>query len=119
MQNEEPKPLSLLFILHSAFCIHHSAFPMQLLGIDVGSSSVIAGILRGDRVVKESPRAFFRTRHGGGRAEVEPSAILKAVREAVGGLGTAAKRVDAVSLAVMAPSWVAMDAAGDALTPVV
>ena len=92
---------------------------MHLLGIDVGSSSVIAGILRGDRVVQESPRAFFRTRHGGGRAEVEPAAILKAVREAVRGFGAKAKRVDAVSLAVMAPSWVAMDAAGEAITPIV
>src|SRR4051812_23742827 len=92
---------------------------MHLLGIDVGSSSVKAGILRGDRVVRESPRVFFRTRHGGGRAEVEPAAILKAVREVVGGLGAGAKHVDAVSLAVMAPSWLAMDAAGEPLTPVV
>src|SRR5688572_24333589 len=121
MQNDEcrmksGKPLCLLFILHSAFIILQS--PM-LLGIDVGSSSVIAGILRGDRVVRESPRARFRTRHGEGRAEVEPFAILKAVREVVGGLGAWAKRVDAVSLATMAPSWVAMDARGKPLTPVV
>ena len=92
---------------------------MHLLGIDVGSSSVIAGILRGDRILAESPRAFFRTRHGGGRAEVEPVSILKAVREALRGLAAKVKRVDAVSLAVMAPSWVAMDARGEALTPVV
>src|SRR5215208_4904781 len=71
----------------------------MLLGLDVGSSSVKAGILRGDRVVAEAPRVFFRTRHGGGRAEVEPGAILKAVRDAVAGLGAREKRVDAVPLA--------------------
>lgn len=90
-----------------------------LLGLDVGSSSVIAGILRGTRVVKESTRAFFKTRHGNQRAEVDAEALLEAIRVAVASLGPAAKKVDAIALAVMSPAWVAMDAKGKALTPLV
>src|SRR3712207_6625870 len=92
---------------------------MELLGLDVGSSSVKAGILRGDRVVGEAPRVFFRTRYAAGRAEVESAAILKAVRETVGQIGERAGRVDAIALAVMSPAWVAMDGKGKPLTPII
>jgi xylulokinase len=90
-----------------------------VLGLDIGSSSVIAGLLDGRRVLAESPRAFFRTRHDGGRAEVDPEVLLAAVATAIRGLGERARRVDAVALATMCPAWVALDRDGKALTPIV
>lgn len=90
-----------------------------LLGLDIGSSSVIAGILRGPKVLAESPRAFFRSRCEGAKVEVEPDELLKAVRAAIVGLGARARQVDGIALATMAPAWVAMDKQGRALTPIV
>ena len=92
---------------------------MTLLGIDVGSSSVKAGVLRGTRVVGKAARCGFDTRYDGVRAEVEPDAIVTAIRRAVGELGAPAKRVDAIALSVMSPAWVAMDKGGKPLTPIV
>jgi xylulokinase len=90
-----------------------------VLGLDIGSSSVIAGILRGTRVVAEAPRAFFRSRCTGSRVEVEPADLLRALRAAVSGLGGGVRGVDAIHLAVMAPAWIAMDREGRPLTPIV
>jgi xylulokinase len=90
-----------------------------LLGLDIGSSSVIAGILRDGKVVAEAPRAFFRSRCDGPRVEVDPDDLLGAVKRAISGLGDKAKKVDAIALAVMCPAWVAMDGQGKALTPLV
>ena len=92
---------------------------MNLLGVDVGSSSVKTALLRGGKVVGKITRAYFPTRHDGVRVEVDPDVILKAIVTSVAALGAAARRADAVTLAVMAPAWVAMDARGKALTPVV
>ncbi len=90
-----------------------------LLGLDIGSSSVIAGILRGPKVVAQSPRAFFRSRCEGARVEVDPDELLNAIRTAIAGLGGRARQVDGIALATMAPAWVAMDRQGRALTPIV
>lgn len=90
-----------------------------VLGLDIGSSSVIAGLLDGRRVLAESPRAFFRTRHEGTRAEVDPEVLLVAVAKAIRSLGDRARRVDAIALATMCPAWVALDRTGAALTPIV
>ncbi|MBS0663514.1 MAG: hypothetical protein JSR48_09625 [Verrucomicrobia bacterium] len=89
------------------------------LGLDIGSSSVIAGILRGTKVETEAPRAFFRSRHSGPSVEVDPDELLRAVRTAIAGLGGKAKQVDAIHLAVMCPAWIALDRAGRPLTPIV
>ena len=91
----------------------------KLLGLDIGSSSVIAGILHGTNVVAEAPRTFFRSRCSGARVEVDPDDLLRAIKKAIGGLGEEAKKVDAIALAVMCPAWVAMDRDGRALTPIV
>ena len=64
-------------------------------------------------------RAFFETDHRGARVEVPAERVLRSVAKAVGELGPAAKRVDAVGLTVMSPAWCAMDAKGRALTPLV
>src|SRR5687768_14812520 len=92
---------------------------MTLLGIDIGSSSVKAGILRGTDVVGRVARRSFDTQYDGVRAEVKPDDILSAIRRALADLGAAAKRAYVVGLSVMSPAWVAMDRAGKALTPIV
>jgi xylulokinase len=91
----------------------------SILGIDIGSSSVIAGILDGTTVLAEAPRAFFKSRHDGPRVEVDPDELLRAVRAAIAGLGARARQVDSIHLAVMCPAWVALDRAGQPLTPIV
>ena len=91
-----------------------------LLALDIGSSSVIAGILRGKKTVVEAQRVFFKTRHGsGGRVDVDAAEMMGAVQKAIAGLDGEAKKVDAIALAVMSPAWVAMDKKGAALTPIV
>ncbi len=90
-----------------------------LLGIDIGSSSIICGLLKGKTVLKESPRTFFKSTHAGNRVEVQPESVLKALAEAIKGLGRDAQNVDAIALATMCPAWCAMDARGKALTPIV
>lgn len=92
---------------------------MTTLGLDVGSSSVIAGILHGTKVLKESTRAFYKSRHDGPKVDVDSNEVLRAIRETIASLGPAAKKVDVVALAVMSPAWVAMDSKGKALTPMV
>ena len=92
---------------------------MTTLGLDIGSSSVIAGILQGTTVIAEAPRAFFRSRCSGARVEVAADDLLGAVKQAIAGLEGQAKSVDAIGLAVMCPAWVAMDSKGKALTPIV
>lgn len=89
------------------------------LGLDIGSSSVIAGILRGTKVLKESRRVFFKSVCTGPRVEVTPESLLEAVAKAVSSLGSAGKKADHVAMAVMSPAWVAMDRSGRALTPII
>ncbi len=91
----------------------------MLLGLDVGSSSVSAGLLRGTRVLAAAPRVFFPTRCDGPRVEVDPDDLLRATRQAIARLGPRVKQVDALALAGMAPAWVAMDRHGRPLTPIV
>ena len=92
---------------------------MTLLALDVGSSSVKAAVMRGDRVVGRIVRAGYPTRHTDVRVEVMPNVLLKAIRDAIAQLGAAAKRVEVIGLSVMSPAWVAMDAKGKPLTPII
>jgi xylulokinase len=89
------------------------------LGLDIGSSSVIGGLLRGTKVVAESPRAFFKSRHSGSAVEVDPDTLLAAVRTAIAGLGPRVREVEAIVFATMGPAWVAMDRQGRPLTAIV
>ena len=91
----------------------------SILGLDIGSSSVIAGILRGTKVLKESPRTFFKSQCTGQRVEVTPESLLEAVAKAISSLGEEAKNADHLAMAVMCPAWVAMDRSGRALTPII
>ncbi len=92
---------------------------MTTLGIDIGSSSVKAGILRGTDVVGKVARRRFDTQYDGVRAEVKPQDILTAICRAVADLGAAARRADVIGLSVMSPAWVAMNKSGKPITPIV
>jgi len=91
----------------------------MLLGLDVGSSSVTAGILHGTQVLAESPRVFFPNHCDGPRVEVDPDVLLAAIRQAIAQLGPRVKQVEVIALAGMCPAWVAMDRRGKPLTPIV
>src|SRR5436305_939354 len=92
---------------------------MNLLGLDIGSSSVKAAVLHEGRIRGKTVRVLFPTIHDGVRVEVDPRSVLKAVSGAIHDLGRPAKSADAIALSVMSPAWVAMDAKGKPLTPIV
>jgi xylulokinase len=91
----------------------------MLLGIDIGSSSVKAAVLNNGRISGVLARAPFRSHFQGVRAEVDPTSVLKAVAAAIAQVGPPAKKVDAIGLSIMSPSWVAMDKSGKPLTPII
>src|SRR5689334_6003878 len=92
---------------------------MLVLGLDIGSSSVKAGVLKNGKLLGAPVRQPFRTDYDGVRAEVDPQHILGAIARAIRAIGPAARRVDAIALATMSPAWVAMDKHGGAITAVV
>lgn len=93
---------------------------MKILALDIGSSSVKAAILQRGEVISRIARVGFDTRFDGPRVEVEARDVLKAVARAIATLGRAAVRqVELIAPANMAPSWVAMDRRGKAITPIV
>ncbi|GIW77462.1 MAG: xylulokinase [Phycisphaerae bacterium] len=92
---------------------------MRLLGIDIGSSSVKSAILCGPGVPRNIQYAAFITRYTGNRAEVNVREIDRALRVVLRGIGPELHTIDAIAITNMAPSWLAMDARGKALTPVV
>lgn len=92
---------------------------MRLLGIDIGSSSVKAAVLRGPGVPRNIQYAAFITRYTGNRAEVSVREIDRALRVVLRGIGPELHTIDAIAITTMAPSWLAMDARGKALTPVI
>ena len=92
---------------------------MTLLGLDIGSSSVKAGLLRDGLLTGDPAREAFPTRYDGAKAEVDAAAIFAAVHKVIADLGPDAKTVDAVALSVMCPAFVLIDTAGKPLTPIV
>src|SRR5438105_6931122 len=91
----------------------------MILGLDIGSSSVKAAILRGTRVVGRISRISYKTRFDGPRVEVDPDQILSAIRRAIASLDLRRKKIDSIAFSVMAPAWVTMDKRGKPLTPIV
>ena len=89
---------------------------VMLLALDVGSSSVKAALLDGTRVVAHATSPYG-TDYGGDRAEVPVQRIEAAIRLAVAELD--ASEAIAVGVTGMGPAWLAMDADGHAITPVV
>lgn len=92
---------------------------MKLLCLDVGSSSVKAGIVADGKLVGTVARAAFKTQYADQRAEVDATHILRAIRQVIDALGSGVKQVDGLAHASMAPSWLAMDKRGKALTPII
>ena len=92
---------------------------MNLLALDIGSSSVKAGILRNGRLDRKIIREAFLTTYDGVRAEVNADDLLRAVARAIRRLGALARKVEAIAIGAMAPSWVAIDQRGRAITPIV
>jgi xylulokinase len=92
---------------------------MLLLGLDIGSSSVKAGLLQNDKLKGQVIRENFPTHYDGLRAEVDAEQILAAVGHSIRALGNRVKHVDAIALSTMSPSWVAIDHEGRAITPVI
>jgi xylulokinase len=89
---------------------------MTILGLDIGSSSVKAGIVQNGRIIGELSRDTYPTHYDGPKVEVDPQKVLKAITKAIHELGPACRKVDAIGLSVMAPAWLAMDRAGKPLT---
>ena len=92
---------------------------MTLLGLDFGSSSVKAAILKNDRVVGKIIHGFYKTKFDGIRAEVDPRGVLSGLENVLKKLGPAVRKVDHIALDAMAPSWIAMDKTGRAITPII
>src|SRR6185437_10795297 len=92
---------------------------MQLLGIDIGSSSVKCALLSHGKVTGKIVHTKYPTHIEGARVEVDPHVLLKAIAQATRDIGSAAKKADAIALSVFSPSWIAMDSAGKPLTPIV
>jgi xylulokinase len=92
---------------------------MTILGLDCGSSSIKAAILRNGRIAGKIVRSAYPTHTDGIHAEISPVAVLAALRNAIRQLGPACHKVDYIALDVMAPSWIAMDKRGRPLTPII
>jgi len=92
---------------------------MSILGLDVGSSSVKAGIVQAGKIIGRISRASYPTYFKGPIAQVDPGELLRAVGDAVNQLGHRARSVEAIGLSVMSPAWIAMDKRGMPLTPLV
>lgn len=91
---------------------------MNLLAIDVGSSSVKAGLLRNGKVIRQA-RCEFPTLRQHQRAEVDSDCVLQAITLAIDVIGKSAADADLIALASMSPSWIAMGKKGNALTPII
>ena len=92
---------------------------MRVLALDIGSSSVKAAILHGPGLPKDVARETYKTRYDGNQVDVRPEEILRAIRGAIVKLGAGVRRVDLIVSTGMSPSWLALDAKGRPLTPIV
>jgi xylulokinase len=92
---------------------------MTILALDFGSSSVKAAILKNGRVTGKIVHGFYKTHFDGIRAELDSRSVFTGLADAIGQLGAAVGKVDHIALDAMAPSWVAMDKTGKALTPII
>lgn len=92
---------------------------MNLLGIDIGSSSVKCGLLTSEKKPSKIVHVKYAADVDGPQVTVQPAVLLKAISDAIHGAGPLAKRADAIALSVFSPGWVAMDGKGKPLTPIV
>jgi len=92
---------------------------VNVLGIDIGSSSAKVAVLRNSSSPRHIIRETFSTTAQGSHVEVNAEHVLQAIVKAIKRIGAQAKQVDVIALDVMAPSFVVMDRAGKALSPIV
>ncbi len=92
---------------------------MTFLGLDFGSSSVKAALFSNQRVVGKIVHGHYKTHFDGIRAELDPQAVLRALRQAISQLGPRVKTIDHIAVDAMGPSWLAMDKRGRPLTPII
>lgn len=92
---------------------------MNILAIDIGSSSIKSAIIRNGKIISPVARVLFETVYGPNTVEIDGRFILKGLVKAVDALGSRASKVETIAIASLAPSWVAMDHEGIPLTPVV
>ena len=95
---------------------------MHALGIDVGSTNVKVALVDADGQLHASASRPLATRHDGQVAEQDPdaiwSAVTGAVREVTGSQPARAAQVVSLGVCSQYSSIVAVDAAGDAISPV-
>lgn len=92
---------------------------MNVLAIDVGSSSVKAGLLRNGKLVGRAAREEFPTDYQTDRAEADPQKIVRAIAVALQKLPHSSGKADLIALSTMSPSWIAMDRRGKPITNVI
>lgn len=92
---------------------------MNILCLDFGSSSIKAATVSNGRIVGPVGQATYPISYDGTRAEVDPRAVLKGLAAAIAQLGASARKADTIAMASMGASWLAMDAQGRPLTPIV
>src|SRR5262249_57363333 len=88
------------------------------LGLDFGTSSVKALLVRGDSSVVGRASAAYRTIYApGGVAEQEAHDYLRAAREAIAACGARDVPLEGVGLAGQTPTLVPVDAQGEPVRP--
>jgi xylulokinase len=96
---------------------------VSVLAIDIGSSSVKAGVLLGTSPAGGLARVPFPTAYDGTHAQVSPAHILRALaaaaREATGNSVLGKRRIEVIALSCMSPSWVAIGTNGKPLSPII
>lgn len=91
----------------------------MILALDIGSSSVKAALVRPGKIVSKIIREAYPSHFDGIRAEIDPQNVMKAIAKAIDHLGSKARKPDFVAMSIMSPSWLAMNAKGKAITPIV
>lgn len=96
---------------------------VSVLAIDIGSSSVKAGVLLGTSPAGGLTRAAFPTTYDGTHAQVDPAHILRALsaasKQAIANSVLGKRRIEVVALSSMSPSWVAIGKNAKPLSPII
>ncbi len=82
---------------------------MNILALDIGSSSVKAAYCRAGRLGRVV-RVAFPTRHDGLRVEISPATLLRAVDEAIAAVARGRPALDGIALDTFSSGVIALDA---------
>jgi xylulokinase len=92
---------------------------MLTLALDVGTSSARAALVRRGKLVLGPTDRRYGPDDDPLRVALDARTVVTAAQRAIRDLGRQARRADCLAIATMSPSWVAMDAGGRAITPIV